>query len=302
MTDDEVKLKEALDCYSQGNVEDCIKLSEDVYQNTGDKFQKLQAINFLTCSLKKPNCNKRLIELCDEGMQLSLDLKRHDILATYMAFKAECLTYRCSVLFYKIRNLKMSPGWKSFALESEKKLHDNFVAKRDKHKKEADGLISKAVEIAENIGDKMILARVLRSKALICGENRLVLQMERIRESKAYLFFLNNFNLKFDFLLVNKKGIKKITNEQRDILLRAADLVKQCDNNQELAYILFSLVSEMLVAGRTGEARKYLAEAKVLAHTLGEKILINQAELLEDSIQNKKSDEELEKPPKFGDY
>jgi hypothetical protein len=235
-------------------------------------------------------------------MQLSLDLKRHDILATYMAFKAECLTYRCSVLFYKIRNLKMSPGWKSFALESEKKLHDDFVAKRDKYKKEADELISKAVKIAEDIGDKVILARVLRSKALICGENRLVLQMERIRESKMYLFFLNNFNLKFDFLLVNKKGIEKVTNEQRNILLRAADLVKQCHNNQELAYILFSLVSEMLVAGRTGEAKKYLAEATALAHALSEKILINQAKLLKDSIRNKKSDEELEKPPKFGDY
>ncbi len=296
MTNDDIKLKDAPKLYSDGNVKKSAELSLEVYQSTADAFTKLQAINFLTSSMNKAGHNLRLVELCDEAMGLSEKLNRDDIKATYMALKAECLMHRCMAIKYKMANMKISPGWKNFALESEKSEYEKLSNRKSNYEIESAKLLSEAMKIAEGISDKMILVRILRSQALIYGEQRAMLIFGNLRNSRLFLFFLNNFNIQPGFLCKNRKEIEKITDKCRDTFMKAIKIAGLLKNEQECAYLLFSLVGEMRVAGRKREARKYLKIAERLAYKLNEKILIQQANLLKKLI-NERTPKEYSKPP-----
>lgn len=298
MTNDEIKLKTALKLYSDGEVEKSAKLSLEVYNDTTDAFTKLQAVNFLTSSLNKAEHNQRLVELCDEGIELSEQLSRDDIKATYMALKAECLMHRCMVLHYKMVNLKISPGWKNFALESEKLEYEKLLDKKSTYEKESTKLLLRAVKITESVSDKMILVRILRSQALTYGAQRLMLAIGELKSSHWNLFFINTLKIQPNFIYKNGKEIREATNKCRDTFLRAIAIAKTLKNEEECAYILFSLVGEMRASGRKMEAKKYLRQAEKLARKLNQKILIKQASLLKELI-NRKSTKEDTKPPVF---
>ena len=288
----------ALKLYSDGEVENSAQLSFEVYKSTSDIFTKLQAVNFLTSSLNKVEHNPRLVELCNEGIGLSEKLGRDDIKSTYMALKAECLMHRCSVLYYKMSNLKIAPGWMGFSTELEKVEYDKLLSKKLDYEKELKSLIASAIKIAENTSDKLILARVLRSQALIYGTRGTMLALYGIRYSKLYVFFFNNFRIRLYFLLKNKKEINDLINKCRNSFLKAIEITKSSNNTQECAYLLFSLIMEMNVLGRAREAKKYLKEAEKISRELGEKILIKQTSILRKSI-NEKIPKEYSKPPVF---
>lgn len=301
MTEDEAKLEMALRLYSEARLDEYMKLSREVYDNTTDAFSKLQAINFLTSSMNKVEHNKELLELCGEGIELSEQLGMADAKANYLALKAECLMYRCMVLQYKMRNFKIAPGWQGFALESHSSEHTKFSAKASKYERKANNLLAEALEIAESTSNRIVLVRTLRSLAFLQGIQRTIFIISGNQKySGLFLFFLNNFSIQLTFLRKNKKEIRKAEENCRSTLLRALDIAKSAGEESECAYILFSLVGEVNTFGRKREAKKYLRIAEKLAYKVGEKILIRQALLLKKTV-NEKITKEYYKPPNFGD-
>lgn len=299
MGKDAIKIRKALKLYSEGRIDESREISMDIYKNTTDSFSKLQAINFLTSSLNKARDIEKLLELCDEGIDLSKKLLRDDIRAQYMAFKAECLIHFCMILNYKMVSLKISPGWTGFSTESEKVEYEKMESEKIKYENEADELFSYAKKIIEDIGDKAILARILKSQGTAYGTWRTTLMVGGMKYSKLFSFLFKNFGIQLVFLFHKKQEIRNATKGCIGLLLKSAEISKSTNNMSEYAYTIYSLVGELNAMGKKMKARKYLKKAEKVSIMLNEKVLINQAYVLRKAMREKSS-KDYGKPPVLG--
>lgn len=141
----EPRLKEALKNYENGNLDDFLKISREIYYETINDRVKLQAILNITFNAIIKGNNSELICMCEEGIKITEKIESLNKKATLMARKAELLEAEINML--KTNMWFQEQIAERIGIFDEYKYSFQLQQAREKAK-EVDQLLQHAVDIA----------------------------------------------------------------------------------------------------------------------------------------------------------
>lgn len=153
----DVRLKESIDAYNNGDVEKMIKLSREVYYDTSDPEVKLQAIINIVLHSVDPNKTSYYIELCQEGIDLADRLKSVSTKSVLMAQKASLIQREADLVYMDLWWWRQVADRTGFFNESE------YISKARLFKdelEEVEKLFKEAIDTAYKNGYYSALAHI----------------------------------------------------------------------------------------------------------------------------------------------
>ncbi len=291
---EENELQTAMNLAASGKRKESATRLLGLYRRAVKPTSKLQLIDALLSVLDPVKENTSLVDLSTEGISLAGQLKFTDVQAHFMARKADFLMSKCAIPQYERHNLKLSPGWLEFSTEADKVRYEDLTAETEKHEKEISILLSNAVKLAEESGEKRVLAYVLMSKASVESLQYLQYKMDCIpgnRKITRWARLLPGFDLAHCFTFDREQKNKLnnyVTAFTRDSL-RAAQLFEDIDD-VNAGYVYHNLANALKNAYKFRVAKRYLAKAKSAAQKYEDGLLSQRVEEMERAIKARNKD------------
>lgn len=238
-----------------------------------------------------------LMTAVNEGLALSEHMDRADIQAYLMAKKASLHMNEITILQYRQQNLRLHPEWIGFATETEEAEFRAMTEKIDETEKNADTLVSSALQMAKEAGDRRIEACVwVCSGEVNVGRYmhfKMQAMMGSIERAKWWrrLSLLRRYGLE-NYLFYNLHQIRKLRKYITDFtssLLCAANLFHEINDSEE-AYTFFNLSNHLRTAFKFRDARRYLKRAETIARNFNQELLLKHIEEMMKRIKARNKD------------
>ena len=249
---------------------------------------RLQVIDVLMSSLDPILQTDKLIEVADDGINITQQLNRPDIEAHLMAAKATYIMNEIYSLKYRQHNLKLLPQqWINFSTERDEAEYVNITEAIHDREHEVDNLINEAIKIAGLTNDKMVQAYVAMSVGDVHQSRYMNLKMDAIpgRSTRAKWWLrlepLRQRGLE-NYLFFNLHQIRALRNHLSRVtqcFLRAAELFREINDPRE-AHAFYNLANHLRIAFRFRQATNYLKQARVVAQKHNEQLLLKQIDEL----------------------
>jgi len=284
-------LEKANKLMKAGNTNEAAEIYSEIYRKSNNVEYKLTAICCLSSLLNPANDNDKLIEICDDGINIATSQNKFPLKAMFLAQKAHILHIRNSIFTYKRKNIKLAAYshhfvWTEFSLEMDKKEYELLTKEIDENNKLIDELLVEALNIQKIKGNNSAVAEVLMSKSKIYTERRHIFTLEAIKSSKLFSLF-KYFHLKYPFMfkLKDKKKIREYSRISDETMLEAAELYRRSGDMEGEASAYFNLAVDL--KARKPKSRimyKYYNKAKEIAKSCNYTILLQKAKLFEESL------------------
>ena len=290
MTEEE-RLKIAMYMYTRGQREKAAQILYDIYTKTKNKGLKLDSITALITTFDQVKDNDKIIKICDEGIILADSLKNDKAKAYIMGKKAVNIGHIISDCIYHRRNIVLSPGWEGFSLESDKIKYEELSSKISIQESMADKLFHDALDIVEQNNIIQTKGHVLMFKGDYYNNRYLDCKLEYLK-IPPFLGLLKWLNIE-DYFMYDKPA-KEQMNEYFTIYNKcyteSVSIFKSIGDEVNQAYALYNYVNALRLAHCFGKAKKHLAQAKALALTHNEIILLNNIAVMKKMIKSKNRD------------
>lgn len=142
------RYKNALDAFSQGDVEKARKILQELRFSTGDERLKIDIDLALLPCLNQADDHGLLLELTEEGISLASKYFISDVEAVFSVKRAVTLLQKQPSILHKMACIKLPNGWFNFAVERERDEHQKLGELLDKIAYDADILVERAKKIA----------------------------------------------------------------------------------------------------------------------------------------------------------
>lgn len=290
---EENNFEEAMGLLKTGRRKEASRIFLQLYQQTTNNRFKLQILDPLITALDPTQENKKLIDLCSDGIDLAAVLGFSDLQAHFMGRKADFLVNKLSVYQYHRACLKLAPGWIEFSTESDKKKHEFLTKKIEELEIEIDRLLGDAFKLGEAIGNKKISAFILMSKASVESSRYFQYKMDYLRVPwKAKIALLLNRLGYESTLIFGFKHSQVLKGYIRSCIAdynNAAKLLEEInDDGARFAY--YNLAVHLKSTYRFRMAKKCLRKAKAIAERNRDSQLLARIKALEASIMAKNRD------------
>lgn len=291
---EENDLHNAMHLLANGSRKEAATQLLSLYRRTTKTGLKLQLIDTLLGTLDRLKENDLLISLSTEGFTLAEQLKRADLQAHFMARKAEFLMSKIALPQYERHNLRLSPGWLEFSTEADQDQHAILTTEIEKHEKEISALLSDAVALAEQSGNKKVLGYVLMSKASVESLRYLQFKMDCIpgnRKITRWTRLLRGFDLEY-LLAFDREQRNKLKGYIAAFTLDSLRAVQLFDELEDVTagYAYHNLANALKNAYKFREAKRCLAKAKGAAQKYGDSFLSQRIEEMERAIKVRNKD------------
>lgn len=272
-----------------------------LYRSVRNAGLRLQVIDALMNAVDPVRENSTRIALANEGMHIAQQIQRDELRAYMMGRKASFLSMEVTFLKHRQVSLKLTPGWLGFATEAEKTEHEGISESIERIEGEIDALLRDALTIAQETADKKLEASIWMAHGDVSSRKYMFFKMNVMvgnptrPQWKARwwnrLVILRRYGLE-NYLFYSWREIKELRcyiSHFTECFLRAAHLYRDTNDAAE-ANALYNLANHLRTAFRFRQARKYLAQAKVIAEKNNDRFLLSRITAMEQSIRARNKD------------
>lgn len=255
----------ALHLASIGRMDQASSLLWKIINKTNNSELKLNSILALVTMLGRKENNEKIMNLCDEGIELSDRLNDENAKAFLKATKALCIIIEVGFNLYEKKNLVLAPSWKGFALESVKEQYTTLTEMIENSRSDAQQLKADSYEGISSSQNSETLADVLMIKSEYHFHEYLNYKTENMKTSKFRLFLKHVSNI--DSFLYNRIGrqtAKRILKDSKRCIIDAAQIYKNRGDVINQANVYLNLANQLISMNRKKEAKKYLNKAKTV--------------------------------------
>jgi len=290
--------EQAIALLMKGRRQEAAKELWTLYRTVASESFRLQVIvEGLVNALDPFKDLDQLMTAVNKGIALSEQMNRADIQAYLMAKKASLHMNEITILQYRQQNLRLHPAWIGFATEAEEAEHGAITEKIDETEKSAVTLLSSALQMAKEAGNKRIEAYVWVCSGEVNVGRYMHFKMQAMMGSierakwRRRLSLLRRYGLE-NYLFYDLRQIRELRKyiaQFTSHLLRAASLFHEINDSAE-ANTLFNLSNHLRIAFKFMEARRYLKRAETVARNYNQELLLKHIEEMKKRIKARNKD------------
>ena len=288
------ELNKARDLIAQGKPSEARKILEGI--SSKDPKIRLDVILALLVVFDHVTENDKLLEVTNEGIEITKKLGNDEVHGYLLARKSIFLLTQLSSMIYRQKNLMLSASvfeWIDFSLERDKKEFELIIEKRKPIEKETESLIAAVIKRAERGIDHYFRGHLFSAIGDFYSSKYLNDMLDfqkggKTRSKIANMYFVRRWGL--DKFLYDEVSRRKVKNSKEKCILYFERSIAEfglSGKKSEEANAIYNLAVKLKLFYRFGKAKRLLVEAKSVAVSLNEKPLLDKIEMLEKEVADK---------------